>query len=168
MNNKKRNIELISAVMSIVVGCLTFIGSIVQIAAIKNYYNDVYYYTFNAATKSIIIFTFVILALVGIAAIVIGLLVCPNPYKNGTVKNRKGLIVTLLVLISVLTCIYTIFTSMPLINIMSAAYVSYTSVVYVSLQSCIAIIALIVASLVMKNTSRQDNIQHNNAEGNNL
>jgi|GEM_PF-4067979 len=86
MNIKKRNFELAAAILSIIFSVL----GIVSVISLWNYYTAAY---------GAVVFL-VVLIMLGIAILIISILLCLNPLKNGRIKNTKGLVITLLTLTS--------------------------------------------------------------------
>jgi len=146
MNDKKIKFEIVSAAMSILVGCATiiyFMGSII-------YFNNM-----NGKVLGGDIFLLLIVNLLAIAIIIVGS-VFVSKYRSETLKNTKGLIVALLVLVSVLTFLYCFFIAR-----------SYNGVEYTFLQLCTAIIIITIMSLYIKNDPNQDNLQNDNTKKDN-
>lgn len=102
MNNTKRGLQLAAGITSIVVSSIVSIIMLVGLASIEviaeflkqdgveDFPIDLF--------VSIITIIYVIFIILNIAIIVIGSLLCPKPIKNGVIKNKTGLVITLLIL----------------------------------------------------------------------
>ena len=130
MNNTKRGLQLAAGITSIVVSSIVSIIMLVGLASIEviaefleqdgveDFPIDLF--------VSIITIIYVIFIILNIAIIVIGSLLCPKPIKNGVIKNKTGLVITLLILnvINLLICIDLILFVIAILSILTMLIIS--------------------------------------------
>lgn len=131
MNNTKRALQLASGITSIVVSSIVSLIMLVGLASIEviaefleqmdgveDFPIDLFY--------SIITIIYVIFIILNIAIIVIGSLLCPKPIKNGVIKNKTGLVITLLILngINLLICIDFILFAIAILSVLTMLIIS--------------------------------------------
>jgi len=135
MNIKKRNLELISGILSVVTGVFIIIASIIMMIYLKN---------FDAFAFEQVLLTLEIIA--AFTAAVMGALICTIPYKGGTFWQRRAFLITALVLFSVFSFFYWI-------SVMAAFTVLGLIVMFV----CIAVIVLNSIALKLKRFITSEN-----------
>lgn len=131
MNNTKRALQLASGITSIVVSSIVSIimliglASIELVAEVMKQMDGMESYPIDFLV-SIVTIIYVIFILLNIAIIVIGSLLCPKPIKNGVIKNKTGLVITLLILngINLLICIDFILFVLAILSILTMLIIS--------------------------------------------
>ena len=131
MNNTKRALQLAAGITSIVVSSIVSIIMLVGLASIEviaeflEQMDGVEDFPIDLFI-SIITIIYVIFIILNIAIIVIGSLLCPKPIKNGVVKNKTGLVITLLILngINLLICIDFILFVIAILSILTMLIIS--------------------------------------------
>lgn len=140
MNKTKRRLQLVSAIISIIIGAITVISCIVLMATIGaimdagSTMDPAFAEMINQVGKSFVYAVLILAMIFAIALIVCGSLMCPNPDKKNT--EYKGLTITLLVL----NC---------LLLLSSIANLTDASGI-LSLLLCLANVGLLIAVLCIK------------------
>lgn len=140
MNTKKRNLELMSAIISIILGAFIIFDAIIIIINILKGTGLV---RPSSSERFVFDVLLVKLLLLGIPIIV---LLCRDPYEDGKIKNTKCLNVTLLILSSIVMFIYILLIREVNRNMYTNIFSYFTYLNYM----CIAVIVLTGVSLNLK------------------
>ncbi len=100
MNKGKRGLELASAIISIIMGGILAFGSLILLSSIE-VYEEILGVEFQGL-EIILKISMVIVLAFALAIIILGAILCTSPIKNGQIKSRMGVSISLIVLLSLL------------------------------------------------------------------